>query len=186
MLDQLLIDIGAHQIDGLFLQVFGLRREVGGALLLNFGLRLGGGDHTPHLIEGIHVEGQVVQLALIVGHRGVGVAVEGGKPVHIVPHSLVVGVENMGAIAVDVDALHIFGIDVAGNVAALVHHQAGSSGIGGFPGKNRAEQAGADDQIIILFHVRFLAGVRRWGQTRIDVAIVPPVAGGTRNRGHPW
>src|SRR5699024_7532087 len=106
-------------------------------------------DDAPHLVEGVHVEGQVVQLALIVGHRGVGVAVEGGETVDIVPHGLVVGVEDMRAVAVDGDALDILGIDIAGDMAALVNDQAALAGSGGLAGEYRAEQTGANDQVII-------------------------------------
>ena len=150
-LDELFIDVDAHQVDGLLFQILGLGGEMGGPLLGNLGGGLGGGDNAPHLVEGVHVEGHVVQLALVVGHRRVGVPVEHRKLVHIVPHLLVVGVEDVGAVFVDVDALHLFGIDVAGDVVALVDHQAGAPGLGGFVGKHRAEQSGADDQIIILF-----------------------------------
>ena len=82
----------------------------------DLGLGLGGGHNAPHLVEGVHVEGQVVDLAVVVGHRAVGVAVELCKLVHILPHSLVVGVEDMGTVAVDIDALHALGVDVARDV----------------------------------------------------------------------
>ena len=87
---------------------------------------------------------------MVVGHRRVGVPVEHRKLVDVVPDFLVVGVEDVGAVAVDVDALNAFGIDIAGNVVPLVHHQAGLAGGGGFVGKDCAVQAGADNQIIVL------------------------------------
>ena len=122
---------------------------MGSALLADFGLGLGGGDDAPHLIEGVHVKGQVVQLALVVGHGGIGVAVELGIAVDIVPHGFVVGVEDMRAVAVHGDTGDVLGIDVACNVAALVDNKAGLAGIGGLAGKDGTEQAGTDDQIII-------------------------------------
>ena len=63
--------------------------------VLDPGLCLGGGHHTPHLVEGVHVEGQIVDLAMVVGHRAVGVAVELRKLVHILPHGLVVGISSV-------------------------------------------------------------------------------------------
>ena len=159
-LDQLFVDVHAHQVDGLLLQVFRFGGKVGGALFLDLGHRLGGGDHAPHLVEGVHVEGHVVDLAVVVGNGRVGVSVEHRKPVDVVPHFPVVGVEDVRAVAVDVDALDLLGVDVAGDVGALVHHQAVPAGGGGLAGKDRAEQAGADDQVIIRFvlhHFEYLS-----------------------------
>ena len=148
--DQLFVDIHAHQVDGLFLQVFRLGGKVGSALLLNLGHGLGRGNHAPHLVEGVHVKGHVVDLAVVVGDGRVGIPVEHRKLIDIVPHLLVVGVEDVGTIAVDVDALNALGVDIAGNVVPLVHHQAALAGPGGLMGKDCAVQAGANDQIIIL------------------------------------
>ena len=147
--DELLVDIGADEVDGLLLEVFRLGGIVGGALLSNFGLGLGGGNDAPHLGKGVHVERQVVQLTLVVCHRGVGVAVEGGKAVDIVPHLFIIGVEDVRAVAVDGDALDILGIDIAGDVAALINDQAPFAGGSGLVGKDGSEQTGTDDQIII-------------------------------------
>ena len=58
---------------------------------------------------------------MVIRHRRIGVAVEFREPVDILPRGLVVGVENMGTVAVDVDALPLLGVDVACNVAALVN-----------------------------------------------------------------
>ena len=132
---------------------------MGGALALNFGLRLGRGNHPPHFVEGVHVKGQVVQFALIIGHRAVGIAVEHRKPVHIIPHLFVVGVKNMCAVAMHLNALDFFGINIARNVAALVNYKALFARLGGFVGKHSAVQPGANDQIIIhgLFMHSFCA-----------------------------
>ena len=80
-----------------------------------------GGGYSPHLIEGVHVEGQVVELALVVGHGGVGVAVELDDGVNEVPHLLVGGVEDMGSVFVDVNAFDILAIDIAAQVGAFVN-----------------------------------------------------------------
>ena len=151
-LHQFLIDVGAHQADGLLLQVFGLGDAGGGPLALDLGLSLGGSHHAPHPVEGVHVEGHVVDFAVIVGDGAVGVAVEFGKAVHIRPHLFGIGVENMGAVAVDVDSFHLLGVDVAGDMVPPVDDQAALAGPAGLLGENRTEQAGAHDQIIILLH----------------------------------
>ena len=89
---------------------------------------------------------------MVVGHRAVGVAVELRELVYILPHGLVVGVEDVGTIAVDVDALHRLGVDVARDVAALVEDEAALARLLGLVGEHCAVQAGADDEIIVLFH----------------------------------
>ncbi len=122
-LDELFVDIGAHKADGLLLEVLRVGDACSGLLLFDLGLRFGRGHNAPHLVEGVHVEGQVVDLAMVVGHRAVGVAVELCKLVHILPHSLVVGVEDMCAVAVHIDALHILGVDIARDMVALINDQ---------------------------------------------------------------
>ena len=151
-LDQLLIDVGANEGDGLLLQILGLGDAGGALLLLDLGLGLLRRDHTPHLIKGIHVEGQRIELALVIGHGGVGEPVEGGELVDVVPDLGVVGVEDVSAVDVDVDALHLFGVDVAGDVGALVDDQNLLAGVSGGAGAHSTVQAGADDQIIIMRH----------------------------------
>ncbi len=90
---------------------------------------------------------------MVVGHRAVGGAVELCKLVHILPHSLVVGVEDMRTVAVHVDALHILGVDVARDMVALIDDEAALFAcLFGLMGKHGAVQAGAHDEIIILFH----------------------------------
>ena len=90
------------------------------------------------------------------GDRAVGVAVELRELVDVLPHSLVVGVEDVGAVAVDVDALHLFGVDVACDMTALVDDEAALAGFLGLMGKYRAVQASANDKIIVLFSSLFI------------------------------
>ena len=61
----------------------------------------------------------------------------------------------MRAVPVDVDPLHLLGVDVAGNVAAPVDDQAALARPACLVGEHRAEQPGAHDQIIILLHAAF-------------------------------
>ena len=151
--DQFFIDVRTHQGDGLLLQV--LRRSNAAAA------SLGGDDlhgllgaiHPPHLMEGVHVEGQGVQLPVEIGNGGVGVAVEFGEAVYIIPGSPAVRVEDVGPVAVNLDALHFLGIDVAADVAALLNHQDGFPRRFHLLGEGRPEQAGPHHQIIIVFLV---------------------------------
>ena len=67
-------------------------------------------------------------------------------------HGLVVGVEDVRTVAVDVDALHRFGVDIAGNMIALIDHKAGLARLFGFVCKHSAVKASANDQVIVLLH----------------------------------
>ena len=147
-LDQLFKDVAADQADGLLLQVLRLAGDLG-ALLVDLRPRLLRRHHAPHLVEGVHVEGQRVQLALVVGHRRVGEAVEVGEAGHVVPHLFVVGVEDVRAVLVHVDALHVLGVHVAGDVGPLVDHQHLPARVRRLAGEGRPEQAGADDEIVV-------------------------------------
>ena len=142
-LDELLIDVRAHQRNGLLLEISGLGDARSGPLLCDFRSGLFRHHHAPHPIEGVHVEGQAVQLALVIGNRRVGEAVERRKAAHIIPHLFVVGVEDMRAVAVDVDALHLFGVDIAGDVRPLVDDEDGFAGGFRLLGEDGAEEAGA-------------------------------------------
>ena len=55
----------------------------------------------------------------------------------------------MGAVAVDVDAFQLLHVTVATDVVAAVDDQAALACIGGQPGEGGAEQAAADDQIVV-------------------------------------
>ena len=147
-LDELLVDVAADEGDGLFFEIL---RLVGDLLALL--LDLGGGflrrHDAPHLVEGVHVKGQRIELALVVGNGRVREAVELCKPGDVVPDFFVVGMENMGAVLVDVDALDVLGIDVAGDVRALVDDQHAFAVRLCLVGKNRTVQPGTDYQIII-------------------------------------
>ena len=81
------------------------------------------------------------------------------KLIHIIPHLFVVGVKNMRAVAMHLNALDILSENIARNVAALVNYKALFARLGGFVGKHSAVQPGANDQIIIhgLFMHSFCA-----------------------------
>ena len=58
--------------------------------------------------------------------------------------------EDVGAVAVDLDALDVLGVDVAGDVVAAVDDQDRLAGALGGVGKDGARKAGTDDEIIVL------------------------------------
>ena len=63
----------------------------------------------------------------------------------------------MRAVNMDFDALHILGIDIAGDIGTLIDDKDLFSGLCRFPRKHRAVQSRTDNQIIIhdLFLHRF-------------------------------
>ena len=149
-LNELFIDVTAYKRDGLLLKVLRLVGDLT-ALLLDLGGCLLRRYNAPHLIEGVHVEGQRIQLTLIVGNGRVCKAVELGKLGDVVPYLFVVGVEDMRTVFVDMDTLDALGVDIARNVGALIHDQH-SFPVGlGLMGEDGTVQTGADYQIII-FH----------------------------------
>ena len=150
-LDEFFINVAAYKGDGLLLEVLRLVGDLA-ALLLNFGGCLLRCDDAPHFIKGIHVEGQRIQLTLIVGNGRVCKAVELGKPGDIVPDLFVVGVEDVRTILMDVNTLDVLGINVARDVGALIHDQHGFAVGLGLMGEDGTVQTGADYQIII-FHI---------------------------------
>ena len=78
-------------------------------------------------VERVHVERHGVQLALVIRHWGICEAVEDSKGLQVVPHCLIVRMENVGAVLVKIDVLHFLGIDISSDVISLVNHKNGFS-----------------------------------------------------------
>ena len=66
---------------------------------------------------------------------------------------LQIRMENMGPILVHMDPLNVLRIHVSANLGTFVNNQHVLSGPLGFMSKNRAKESGADDKIIIMFHL---------------------------------
>lgn len=152
-LHERLEDVAADERQCLLLEVLRLADVLGGHLLGDLGAGIGRRDDArPHLGEGVHVEGHVVHVAAEVGYRRVDVVVELGEAVDVVPDVPHGGVEDVRAVAVDLDALDVLGVDVAGDVVAAVDDQGRLAGALGGIGKDGARKAGADDEVIVLGH----------------------------------
>ena len=152
-LHERLEDIAADERQCLLLEVLRLADVLGGHLLGDLGLGVCRRDDArPHLCEGVHVEGHIVHVAVEVGDRRVDVVVELGEAVDVVPDVLHGGVEDVRAVAVDLDALDVLGVDVAGDVAAAVDDQDRLAGALGGIGKDGTRKAGTDDKVIVLGH----------------------------------
>ena len=158
-LDEDAVDVFAHEADGLFLEVGGFNNAGGLALLINLRSSFGRRLDSPHLIEGVHVEGQVVELALVVGDGRVDEIIKSRELTNVLPNFFVAGVEDVGAILVNLNAFNFFGEDVAADVAALFDNETTLAALGSFVGKHGAEKTGADDEVVIM--VRHLDLARR-------------------------
>ena len=66
--------------------------------------------------------------------------------------------ENMGPVSMDLDPLHILGINIAGDVAALIDDQHCFAGGFRLLGKGSAEQARAYNQIIKTHRMHLSVG----------------------------
>ena len=91
------------------------------SLFFNFGSRFCRRHHTPEFVEGVHIEGQVVDFPVIIGDWRVDILVEFRKLVDVIPNGLVVSMENVGAKFMDLNARDFFCIDIARHVVALLN-----------------------------------------------------------------
>ena len=148
--DEGFVDVAADEEEGLFFEGMGVGGGAG-ALLGDDGLGLGGGGDVPHLVEGVHVEGEVVEAAVVVGDGGVGEVVEGSEAVDVLPDGFVAGVEDVGAIAVDGDAGEVVGVGVARDVGALFDDEAAVAGLGGLLGKDGPVKPRTNDEVVVRF-----------------------------------
>ena len=140
-LHERLEDVAADERQRLLLEVCRLSDVLGGHLLGNLGLGICRRDDArPHLGEGVHAEGHVVHVAVEVGYRRVDVVVELGEAVDVAPDVLHGGVEDVRAVAVDLDALDVLGVDVAGDVVAAVDDQDRLAGALGGIGEDGARK----------------------------------------------
>ena len=80
---------------------------------------------------------------MIICNRAVCVAVEFHETVHKVPYFPVAGMEDMGTIAVYIDALDIFTVNVSACVFSLLKNQAGLSGFFCVVRENSGEKSAA-------------------------------------------
>ena len=143
------VDVAPDERNCLFFQILRFARDFL-ALPLNDFARLIRLRHAPHGIKRVHVEGHVVQAILVFCQRRVCEAVKRGEAVGVLPNLLVVGVEDVRAVAVDGNAADVLGVDVARDVAPLVDYKHALALFLRHLRERRAEQPRADDEIIIL------------------------------------
>lgn len=153
-----LVDVLTYQQLGLFLQIAGLRHAIGLHFLeslLTLFIDLGSGllwcQNTPHLIEGVHIEGQVILPTLVIGDRRIGVAIELDNRIHKIPNLFIRGMEDMGTIFMDIDALDVLAIDIAAKMRTLVDDKAALPPAMSHTGESGTIDASSNNQMVVRF-----------------------------------
>jgi len=108
-IDEFFVDFGAYEADGLFFEVF----RVVYFEACKFCSYFFYGDFSPEFFEGIHIERETIKLSFIIDLGGIDVVVEGCELIDVIPDFFGVGVKDVGAVLVDVDAFDIFAMDIA-------------------------------------------------------------------------
>ena len=105
VLDERLIQGAADELDAFVVQVGRIGAGQLARLLFNQGLGFGRRVmRVEELVDGAEVDGQRVDLAVMRGVHAVHVVREARETVHVIPHALVGGVEQVGAVLVDLRA----------------------------------------------------------------------------------
>ena len=174
----------ADEVDCLLFEVGGICLIAFADLLRYSGGRLLGSEHVrPQFGEGVHVEGQVIALVFVARHGGVDEVVELSEGVDILPHLSVRSVEDVGAVLVDVYALHLLGIDVACDIGALVDDEHAFAPFIEFVCADGAVKAAADDEIVVhkFFLKLFFAAEKLALYADGDGAVAHVVDGGVED-----
>ena len=87
---------------------------------------------------------------MVICHRRIGEAVKLRKAIYIFPHLSVIGMENMGAVLMHVNAFYLFRVYISRNIRALVNNQDFFAGRLCLMGKHSTEKACANNQKIIF------------------------------------
>ena len=149
-LDERLVDIPPHQREGALLCILGL--FAGDALRGHLALCLLGSNDAPERMEGIHIEGQMIEPAAIVGERAVDVGHKLPIGVDVLPHLSVRGMKDVRAVAVHRDAAVVLRIAVAADVGAAVDDEALFAPLDRLGGEHRPEQPRTDDEKVVWSH----------------------------------
>lgn len=118
-LDERLIEGAPNETDRLLFEIGGLFAAQLGSLFGDEGARfVGRVGGTEELVDGTEVDRQRIDLTTVVRVDTMLVGVERGEAVDVIPHALIRGVEQVGAVPVDLDPR--VGIDGRPCVAADV------------------------------------------------------------------
>ena len=142
--------------------------DLAGLLLDQRAGLVGGEVPAEELADQAQTHRELVGLPVVQREHAVLVAGELGELPHVVPHPLVAGVEQVGTVAVHLDAgLRFgFGVRVAADVRTAVDDEDPLVQLGGHPlGDRQAEEPGTDDEEVES--VGWWAGITSAGRVRI-------------------
>ena len=149
-LDERLVERAADQRDGLLLEVLRVGGfDLGGLLLDQLARRIGGEVLAEELRHQAQAHRELVGLPVVHREHPVLVAGEVGELPHVVPHPLVGGVEQVGAVLVHLDAgLRLrLGVGVAADVRAPLEHEDALVELRRHAlGNRQTEESGTDDE----------------------------------------
>ena len=86
---------------------------------------------------------------MVIGNGRIGIAIEDGKLIDIVPYLAVIGMEDMSPVPVNMDSFHILCINVAGNVVPFFNDKNLLPTLFGLMGKYGTVKAGTNNEIIV-------------------------------------
>ena len=149
--DERVVERATDQADRFLLKVARFARDFGGLLLderAGLGRRVGG---TEELVDRAQVDGQRVDDTPVVGIDTVAVVVECCEAVDVGPHAFVRRVEQVGAVAVHLDARGLVDgrVGVASDVvAALDNRHVHTESLRSLAGERQAEKARSNNEQI--------------------------------------
>ena len=154
--NQFFVDFSSHERDGLLFQVLRLGNAGSFPLRLNLLLRFLRTHHSPHRVEGIHIEGERIDLSFIIRNRRIRETIEGGKALYIVPHPLAIRMEDMCSIPMHHNTVLLIGVYIASYMVPFVDDKYFLSLLTRFLCEHSAEKACSDYEIIQVFHTLLL------------------------------
>lgn len=88
---------------------------------------------------------------MIISYRRIRESIEFCELIYIIPYYSIVSMKNMGTIFVHMNAFHIFGIYITGNMRSFIYYKNGFPCFYCFMGKDSSKKSCTNYQIII-FH----------------------------------
>lgn len=164
-LDKGVIDICSNKRYGLLFKI--LRIFYIPTLALDLLLRLLCSSHAPQLMEGVHIEGEVIEFTLEIGEWRVYKRNKLNNRVYPLPHPLIRGVEDMRTVVMDRHAINILAIEVAANMVSAVDDLDPFTRLNSTPSHHGAEKARADDKVVvrsIIWSAQHSLGMKSGGQ----------------------
>ena len=152
-MDQPLVDVAPNEVERLFFQIARrcavARLRSLAPLAVDDELRLRRGGGAPHLTEGVHIERQVEELAVVVGKRRVDKRRDIGQAVHEVPYLAVMGMEDVRPVGMDFDAADVLAINVATEVRTPLYDETTVSVARSLIGEGGSCEAGAYNEEVV-------------------------------------